>query len=308
MGPLSSPYNSNDLEIVERDGRVEPFGLTHDSYEFPRVSPYGKRVAFCSDDGKVADIWVRDLSGSAAPRKVTISGRNRYPIWSPDGTRIAFQSDREGDLAMFSQRVDGVGLIERLTRPPTNAADVPETWSRANVLVYSENSGGRFSLWAYSLDDDTKRPLDVHSSNPTNAVFSPDGRWLAYSSDEGSLQFTSLYIEAYPPSGTRYPVTKEQGLQAVWSPDGREVFFNYAPNQMASVTVDTRGGVTFGSPQPVAKPFNQGGPTRVRNFDITPAGKFVGVIPTSRTISTSPQILVVLNWFEELRAKAPGRP
>ena len=147
------------------------------------MSPNGKRLAVASDDDKEATIWIYDLSGTRAMQHLTSAGNNRFPIWTSDSQRVAFQSDRDGDLAIFWQPADG-GAAERLTRPAPGESHAPESWSpKGDTFLFSITKGADVSLWAFSLHDRKATPFgDVHSSNPTNAAFSPDGNWVAYAS------------------------------------------------------------------------------------------------------------------------------
>ena len=106
-GPVSTASEQQVLALMDRKGSVEPLKVPPRPYGFPRISPDGKRVAFGSEDGKEANIWIYELGGTIAPRQLTVGGANRYPVWSADGERVAFQSDREGDLGIFWQRADG---------------------------------------------------------------------------------------------------------------------------------------------------------------------------------------------------------
>src|SRR5262249_45903897 len=137
-----------------------------------------------TEDGKDAIVWVQALGGSDAMRRLTFDGRNRFPIWSPDGQRVAFQSNREGDLAIYSQRADGTGAVEGLTKPEQGETHVPESWSPDGRLVsFSVEKGSIFSLWTVSVADKKAMPYGgVQSSEPIGSVFSPDGRWMAYAS------------------------------------------------------------------------------------------------------------------------------
>jgi len=112
-GSGSAANDPQVLALMDRKGTVEPLKVQARSYGFPRVSPDGKRVAFGTDDGKDANIWVYELGGTIAPRQLTVGGANRYPVWSADGERVAFQSNREGDFGVFWQRADGAGTAER---------------------------------------------------------------------------------------------------------------------------------------------------------------------------------------------------
>src|SRR5438128_2389339 len=103
-----------------------------------------------TDDGKEAIVWIHDLAGTSPTRRLTLEGRNRFPIWSADGQRVAFQSDREGDLGIFWQRADGSGTPERLTRPEQGESHVPNSWSPdGQRFLFSVAKGATFSLWTF---------------------------------------------------------------------------------------------------------------------------------------------------------------
>ena len=123
------------LGIVDRQGAVTSIGIPAGPYFTPRVSPDGTRIAFGSDDGKDAFIAVYDLSGARAMQRLTFSGHSRYPVWSPDSTRIAFQWDRDGDRAIFSQAADHTGTAERLTKPAAGESHVPDSWSSDGAIL-----------------------------------------------------------------------------------------------------------------------------------------------------------------------------
>ncbi len=120
----------------------------------------GKHVALGSDDGKEAIIWIYELAGTSAIRRLTLDGHNRFPIWAPDGQRVAFQADREGDLAIFAMRADGTGAMERLTKPGKGDSHVPGSWSPdGKHLAFSlQSERPRFSLHMLSIDDKKTTP------------------------------------------------------------------------------------------------------------------------------------------------------
>ena len=172
---------------------------------FPRVSPDGKKVAFETSDGKEAVISIYELSGDSSPRRLTFGGNNRFPVWSADGRRVTFQSDREGDPAVFWQPADG-GTAERLTTPARGTSHAPESWSPdGQVLLFSEAKDSISSLWTFSLRDRKVSPFsDVKGSTlPTHATFSPDGRWVAYQVGESGQGEATLYVQPFPPTGTQ---------------------------------------------------------------------------------------------------------
>ena len=160
-GPASTFSTLSDLALVDRNGAVQPLKLPPGPYEYPRLSPDGKRIAFGSDDGKSAVVWIYDVAGVGSACRLTLGGRNRVPVWSADGERVAFQSDRDGDLGLFWQRADGTTAAERLTKPDKDTAHVPESWSPdGKTLLFSVAKGSSYAVAALSLPDKTVTPVD----------------------------------------------------------------------------------------------------------------------------------------------------
>jgi eukaryotic-like serine/threonine-protein kinase len=314
-GPVSPSAGQFDLALFDRTGTAQPLKLTPGPYEYPRLSPDGKRIAFGSDDGKDAIVWIYDVSGATSIRRLTLGGRNRVPVWAADGEHVAFQSDREGDLGIFWQRADGTTAAERLTKPDKDTAHVPESWSPdGKTLLFSVAKGSSYALAALSFPDKTVTLVgSIQSAFPPAAVFSPDGKWIAYSAGGVGAAAGSLFVQPFPPTGATYPISKTTGIHALWSPDGKELFYGAAagPNIVA-VSVTTRPTFTFGNPVPVPRMFVNRGPVFERPIDITLDGKrFLGVVVAGSTAasgaSAAPQIQVVLNWFEELKARVPTK-
>ena len=121
----------------------------------------------------------------------------------------------------------------------------------------------------------------VHSPTRTNAVFSPDGRWVAYAStDQGRKK---LFLDPFPPTGVGHQLTPEQASQPLWTPDGKELIYNPRPGLIAITRVSTTPTVTFSTPVELTRPFQTGPPAMRRAFDITPGGQFVGLITSGQT-------------------------
>jgi serine/threonine-protein kinase len=160
-GPVSSTTAQLTLGFIDQSGASEILKIAPGPYREPRVSPDGKQVAFTSDDGKEASIWVYDLSGTTSMRRLTLGGNNRYAVWSPDGRRIAFLSDREGTSGIYAQRADGTGGAERLTKPEAGTAQIPESWSPdGKWLLFSAVTEARFVSMLLSLEDGRTTPHD----------------------------------------------------------------------------------------------------------------------------------------------------
>jgi Tol biopolymer transport system component len=230
-------------------------------------------------------------------------------MWSSDGQRIAFQSDREGDFGIFSQPADGTGTAERLTKPEQGTSHVPESWSpKANQFSFDVIKESTHSLWLYALQDKKAAPFaGIESAGPINSVFSPDGRWVAYTMTGTSG--SGVYVQPFPATGAIHQISTT-GVSPVWSSDGKELlYWQGAGGQHVAVSISTQPTFTFGGPVPLTRRFSSGGQV-VRNFDITPDGRFIGVPITGALDSqtgtlTNPQIQVVLHWFEELKQRVP---
>jgi Tol biopolymer transport system component len=277
---------------------------------YPRISPDGNRLAVGTDDGKSANVWIYDLSGAGAMRQLTLGGKNRFPVWSPDGQWVAFQSDRDGDLAIFRQRADGGTAAERLTKPDQGTAHIPESWSPdGRTLSFSEAKGETFVLWMLSLPDKkTARFGNVQSTlDPVTSVFSPDGHWIAYTSSDGDNR--TIFVQELAATAIKHPIVKG-AWHPLWSPDGTELFYRVGVSTREEVVkVTTKPSFSVGNPEMVSTGLIRSRGRYPREYDITPDGKrFIGVIAAGQTQSgarATPQINVVLNWFEELKSRLP---
>ena len=322
-GPMAGIGQGQDtLALVDRKGDAELLKVPPDSYGYPRVSQDGKRVAYQIDDGKESSIWIYELSGATAPRRLTLpgTGANRYPIWSrnlpADSERVAFQSDREGDPGIWWQRADGSGAAERLTKPEKGSTHIPDSWSPdGQILSFTEERNGSSAVWTYSVRD-KKATVFAASTKPFlgRSVFSPNGRWLAY--QESSVEENQIYIQPYPPTGAKYQVPHDGSTHhPAWSPDGKELFFVAGNGLFDSVTVATQPSLTFGTPVRAPKAgFRTFQASTVRTYDVLPDGQhFIGTALAQAPAGNSagrpapPQIQVVLNWFEDVRQRASGR-
>jgi eukaryotic-like serine/threonine-protein kinase len=314
-GPMSPGW---DLAIADSKGRIEPLHLPSRVYEAPRVSPDGTQVAFESVDDNEASIHIYNLSGRSATRRFTFGGNNRLPVWSSDGKHIAFQSDRERDRAIFRQRADGTTAAERLTKPEAGETHEPESWSPlGHFLLFSVRKGTDISLWTLELKSRKTAPYgDVHSSLPLSATFRPDGKWVAYAQSEGEPKpwpdRKKIYVQPFPATGIRHELPRE-GIEnpnhPAWALDGKTLFFNPGPSLFKSVSVTTTPAFAFGNSVSLPRIFRAAHPLKPRPYDVAPDGRFVAAIERGQYVSgrpVAPQIQVVLNWFEDLRARVPN--
>jgi serine/threonine-protein kinase len=316
-GPVGSGTGNSRVAIADRTGAVTPLPIEPGPYADVRASRDGAQLAISSDNGKEAFISIYQVAGTSAMRRLTFGDHSRFPIWSPDGDLIAYQSDREGNLAIFVQRADGTGSPRRLTTPGQGDAHVPESWSPdGKHISFSVIKGASFALWTLPVDDGNATPFgNVQSINPLGSVFSRDGQWLAYYSNAGVADSTTrgIWVHRFP-MGERYIVPHiDVDFQPVWSLDGPELFYvpSAASGNMAVVNVTAKSGISFGPAQTFPARVTGGRiGTQPRAYDVLPGNKFVGLISGSvdKPVATSaPSIHVVLNWFEELKARVPAR-
>ena len=226
-GPVSASVPPRDLALYDQSGGMETLNLRPMLYEFPRVSPNGQEVAVRQPTATTRMYGCTDLSRKSSLRQLTFQGRNRFPVWSGDGHRIAFQSDREGDLAIFAQPADGSRPAERLTKPERETAHVPQAWSpNDEYMLFSANTGSGFlsgplpleiksrALRGCSIIDSISRRLHFHAT--------ADG-WLTSRANSARI-----FIQSFPGTAATYPVPVD-ARHPRWSPDGTQLFFGQGP-------------------------------------------------------------------------------
>ena len=184
---------------------------------------------------------------------------------------------------------------------------MPESWSRDGVLLYSVRKGATTTLWTLSLTDRQTKPFgDVVSEGlPTNAAFSPDGRWVVYQIADQDASEGTTYVQSFPATGTKHEIGR--GGRPLWSRNSNELFFIPGPAQWRVVRW-TAPPFTFTPPVAVPRLFGIAGPASPRSFDFLPDGRIIGVgsaVPSASGAASPTEIRVVLNWFEELKARVP---
>jgi eukaryotic-like serine/threonine-protein kinase len=303
--------------LARRNAKTEPLALLPGQYRRPRVSPDGKRLAVGIDEGASAEVWIYDLSGTTAMRRLTFGGRNRFPVWSSDGRRLAFQSDRDGTPSIYVQNADGGGAAERLTTAAQGVSQTPDSWSPdGRTLLFSEQEGDTFTLMAFSVSEQRAVTFGgVQSLQPADAVFSPDGRWVAYASSPVAGGILSadrgIFVQPFPATGATYQVPKTRlDFHPTWAPSGREIF--YVPTisvaDLTAVSVQILPSLTFGPPATVAGVPQPAFTSQLpRGYDVLPDGSFLTLVPADNASSggAGSEMRVILNWFEELKRLVP---
>ena len=302
------------LVWVDRQGRETPVDLPPRAFQGPRLSPDGGRLAVHIDGGSEGgfDVWVSDIARGTLIRLTTNPAADVVPVWSPDGMRVVFSSQREGSWGLFSKAADGTGDAEQLLILDEAQDLRAYSWSPDGgtiVFEYAMPGTGR-NVGALSVEGDRawEALLDTEANEDGPAI-SPDGRWLAYASDEtGSPE---VYVQRFPELGGKVAISRETGRHPVWSPDGHELFYESPASQprrlmVASVDLGERLGV--GATEHLFEG-DYSARAALREFDLAPDGeRFIrlkrGTVTADAGASAS-RIVLVQNWFEELQRLVP---
>jgi len=291
------------LVWVSRNGAEQALGAPARPYGHPRLSPDGRRVAM--EIGP--QLWLYDLVRDTLTRLTFEGTENQAQIWTPDGKRIVFASNKEGSIGIFWQMADGSGGLERLSTP-SQYLQIPTSLSAdGKLLVFHENNPSTVrDIWVLRLSDRKAQPFLGTPFNEGRGTFSPDGRWLAYVSDESGRP--EIYVQPYPGPGGKWQISTEGGTEPVWSRNGRELFYRSGTKMMA-VETTTQPSFSAGKSrllyegQYLTSVFPQLGTA----YDVSPDGQRFLMVKELEQATSPTQINVVLNWFEELKRRVPTR-
>jgi Tol biopolymer transport system component/predicted Ser/Thr protein kinase len=298
------------LVWVDRKGVEQALPASPHPYRSPRLSPDGRRVAVTIEESE-SNIWLYELSRDTLTRLTFQGNINLVGTWTPDGKRIAFESNKEGPLNLFWQLADGSGGLERLASNEYN--QTPNSWSPdGQLLAFIEtNPTTGYDIWVLQLSDPSAGSGQVRKAQPFLRTplnegaprFSPDGRWLAYISEEAGRY--EIYVQPYPGPGGKWQISTEGGTEPVWNPNGRELFYRTGDKMMA-VDITTQPSFAAGKPRMLFEGQYEKTPSTFPNYDVSPDGQhFLMLKPVELERAAPTQINVVLNWFEGLKQKVP---
>jgi serine/threonine-protein kinase len=295
--PGGSP-SQRRVTLVDRTGTPRQLPLPAGNYTNPRFSPSGDKLLFWMG-GRRCDVDIYDIARGTTTR-LTSDNDNHSPAWAPDGHRIAYISNHRGvpGYRLVARSATG-GMEERLGPAELTVGPVtPISVSPLGTLVFAD----RGDLWSLSLSPNSQpRPFAPSRFNETAPAFSPDGRWLAYVSDEsGRLE---VYVRPFPGPGEKYLISVGGGSEPVWDRRGRELYFRNG-DQMLVVAVNTQPTFSAGRPRLMfTGPFVRSA-DRI-NYDVSPDGESFAMLDSGQGSGAATQVNVLLNWYEELKRLAP---
>jgi eukaryotic-like serine/threonine-protein kinase len=297
----SGSFGKTQLTWLDRTGKEIGFLGQPGNFIRPSISPDRRRVVVDGPDAQGnRDVWIFDLATSNLTRFTFSPGIEIFPIWSPDGSRIVFTSDREGPRHLYQKAATGAGKEEILLKSDSNK--IPMDWSNdGRFILYTVNDPKtRIDLWVLPLfGDQNPVPFLQTDANERLARFSPNGRWIAYASDQSGMN--EIYVQTFPASGGQWQVSTNGGYFVVWRGDGKELFYVSSDRKMMSVEVNGEGAsFERGTPKFLFDLHIPSFNTPQAQFAVTPDGqKFLIAKPVDE--DTSAPITVVLNWTSDLK-------
>ena len=302
-GPEVAKYT---IASVDRRGGTTKLIEEPGAYANPRLSPDGKRLSLTVLKDGNFDIWVYDLERGVPTRLTFDDAPETEQVWSPDGRFLAFSSGRAGADNLYRKRADGSGEEERLTT--SDNPMWPNSWSSdgQTIAIAGMASNGNFDVTMLSLADKKIQPLVNSNFREADPAISPDGRWLAYSSNEsGRLE---VYVRPYPSGAGRWQVSDNGGGFPRWSGKGRELFYRVDDGLMAASIEGVGDGLRTGKPTRLFTGAFRGGATGVAiggntfaDYDVSADGQRFVMFPASDAESTNRGIVTLVTpWFDEL--------
>jgi Tol biopolymer transport system component len=290
------------LVWFDREGKKLGVAGAPGDYSGLALSPDDKRLAFFQVDPDTgnADIWLMDLA-SGAPSRFTFDPAVDFAaIWSPDGERIAFSSLREGAPNVFQKMASGAGQEETLYKSPL--AKLPSDWSADGrfLLCSTVDPKTRYDLWVLSIAGGHKWEVFLQTpANESRAMFSPNGRWVVYESDESGKK--EIYVQSFPASGAKWQISVSGGSQPRWRRDGKELFY-LGDRKVTAVDVNTEAPIfAHGTPRALFETRISKGEDRPDNqYSVTSDGQRFLVNTVAEEGAFTP-ISVVLNWTAGLK-------
>jgi serine/threonine-protein kinase len=302
------------LVWVDRQGHEMPIPAPPGAYLYPRLSPDGRRIVVSAADQQW-DLWLWDLAATtrtAWTRLTFDPALDLNPVWTPDGQRLLLSSTRNKSQNLYIQPADGTGSATRLSESANQQNPTAITPDGTRVIYQERTPTNARDLRLLTLGPSPRTdPLLETGFEERSGIVSPDGNWLAYESD--SLGRFDIYVRPFPNVGDgQSQISPAGGVQPLWAPSGRELFYVSPDGALMSVPVEPRGSTWSGGTATKlleARYYTGAGEYFVRQYDVSPDGQRFLMLKEGGTDGSAPPTLyVVQNWIQELRRLAPVAP
>jgi eukaryotic-like serine/threonine-protein kinase len=307
----STTAGEKQLTWFDRAGRLLAQVGTKANYGNVELSPNGDRVAVDIQTDNNRDVWMIDLA-RGVPSRITFDPAPDWtPVWSPDGSRIAFASGRNGPSRIYEKASSGVGSDTLMFK--STAGEIPVSWSHdGRYIVFSRikpagSAAAGVDTWLLALTGEPKASPFIDSPfDKAQARISPDGRWIAYTTNDSGMY--QIVVQSFPdPNLGRWQITAQGGIEPKWRRDGSELYYLAFDGNLMSVPVkEARAGRTFEAGTPAVLfqtplPVSRTQTPRDRRYDVAPDGRFLFSVPAAT--STGAPGTVVVNWASALDKK-----
>jgi Tol biopolymer transport system component len=306
------PLLKRRLVWVDAQGRESPVGTPEGPYLAPRLSPDDKRIAVFLHPSQDQDVWVHEPPEGPSLR-MTFGGSNAFPIWTPDGSRLTLSRALQS-VAQLHRVVSTGGQHEPEILESADQSRLPADWTPdGHTLVFVQEVADKPNdIWALTREGTTWRASPVVRSrfSDDEPALSPDGRWLAYVSDESGQP--EVYVQPFPAPGKRHQISNNGGREPLWARDGRTLYYlvpstpGAAGQTVTAVPVTGATGFTSGMPKPLFQT-QYGGTKPVRGYDIAKDGRFLMALVEPVTIPAATHLDIIQNWSMDLLQKVPSR-
>jgi Tol biopolymer transport system component len=316
---IGASVSENGTLVYARDGSLATTQLTWFDRAGRNLGTVGEAAPYVNfglspDEGRIAvsfvagspenrDIWIIDIARNVRSRLTFDPGTDGSPVWSPDGTRLAFAGFRSGKFSLFQKLTSGTASDESLFEGSANVSSItPSGWSADGRYIAHTVTTGLFppksDVWVLPMFGDRKPfPLLQSEFTETSAVFAADGRWIAYTSNEGGQ--ANVYVRSFPEAGEKHQISRDGGSRPAWRADGRELFYLGPDATLMAVTIDAAGQFNAGLPQVLFPTGAPPSPTTNQVYAVTKDGK--RFLVSARLQSSVAPLTVLVNWTDAIQ-------
>jgi len=301
-----APPDGHVVRVSRDSGREESVDPNwRGTFNTLSLSPDGTRLAIGVGRAGRTELWVRDLRSGVLTKLASGGTFNYRPSWSPDGREVIFTSDQRGKITTYRVRADGSSPATPLVQLGPSVDEAVYSADGGWLILRGGSGGGRDVLGRRTNGDTSLVRLVASGAEEFSPMLSPDGQWLAYASDETGR--TEVYVRPFPDTeSAKYTISRGGGAEPVWSPAGGELFFRDGNDNLVVAVMAPGPGFQVASTRVLFSIATYFGDNRHRGFTVAPDGRSFLFIKAPGLLSGSNQLVVTLNWFEELKRRVPN--